>query len=172
MTYGRLGFNILDDIASKVMVLDRIIEPTSKADTIRVLKDIDASHPSLRTLFRSLGTCIEKDYRDQLAKTMVAYRASTAGLASLLMYDVATLHFEAKDEGKLCKVGMSKKRSVDSQFQVGLLADPARFTLELHMFGGNRAETTMIIHVLEAFQERHGMTDLGCRCGCRYIVGE
>ena len=53
--YDRLGFNILDDTAFKAMVLARLIEPTSKADTIRVLKHIDAPHPSLRTLFRSLG---------------------------------------------------------------------------------------------------------------------
>ncbi|HJX76760.1 MAG TPA: hypothetical protein VJ369_00510, partial [Glutamicibacter sp.] len=59
--------------------------------SIRVLQQIDAPHPSLRTLFRSLGTCIDKDYRDQLAKAMVAYRAATAGLASLVMYDVTTL---------------------------------------------------------------------------------
>lgn len=82
------------------MVLARLIEPTSKALSIRVLQQIDAPHPSLRTLFRSLGACIEKDYRDQLAKAMVAYRSATAGLASLVMYDVTTLHFEAKDEDK------------------------------------------------------------------------
>ncbi|MGP4996005.1 IS1634 family transposase [Glutamicibacter ardleyensis] len=158
--YDRLGFSILDDPAFKAMVLARLIEPTSKAQTIRVLKEIDAPHPSLRTLFRSLGTCIDKDYRDQLAKAMVAYRSATAGLASLVMYDVTTLHFEAKDEDKLRKVGMSKERRVDPQIQVGLLVDPAGFPLELHMFEGNKAETTTIIPVLQAFQERHGITDL------------
>jgi predicted secreted protein len=158
--YDRLGFNILDDTAFKAMVLARLIEPTSKAQSIRVLQQIDAPHPSLRTLFRSLGACIEKDYRDQLAKAMVAYRSATAGLASLVMYDVTTLHFEAKDEDKLRKVGMSKERRVDPQIQVGLLVDPAGFPLELHMFEGNKAETTTIIPVLQAFQARHGIADL------------
>lgn len=88
--YDRLGFSTFDDPAFKAMVLARLIEPTSKAQTIHVLKEIDAPHPSLRTLFRSLGTCIDKDYRDQLAKAMVAYRSATAGLASLVMYDVTT----------------------------------------------------------------------------------
>ena len=75
------------------------------------------------------------------------------------MYDVTTLHFEAKDEDKLRKVGMSKERRVDPQIQVGLLVDPAGFPLELHMFEGNKAETTTIIPVLQAFQARHGITD-------------
>lgn len=87
------------------MVLARLIEPASKADTIRILDRISAPHPSLLTLFRSLGTCMEEDYRDQLAKAMAAYRTQTAGLASLVMYDVTTLHFEAKDEDKLGRVG-------------------------------------------------------------------
>ncbi|WP_176484127.1 MULTISPECIES: hypothetical protein [Micrococcaceae] len=52
------------------MVLARLIEPTSKAQSIRVLKQVDAPHLSLRTLFRSLGTCIDKDYRDLLAKAL------------------------------------------------------------------------------------------------------
>ncbi|WP_176484126.1 MULTISPECIES: transposase [Micrococcaceae] len=55
---------------------------------------------------------------------------------------------------------MSKERRVDPQIQVGLLVDPAGFPLELLMFEGNKAETTAIILVLEAFQERHGITDL------------
>lgn len=57
--YDRLGFGIIDDPAFKAMVLARLIEPTSKAQSIRVLQQIDAPHPSLRTLFRSLGTCID-----------------------------------------------------------------------------------------------------------------
>lgn len=55
---------------------------------------------------------------------------------------------------------MSKERRVDAQIQVGLLVDPAEFPLELHMFEGNKAETTTIIPALEAFQQRHGITDL------------
>lgn len=42
------------------------------------------------------------------ASKAVAYRTQTAGWASLVMYDVTTLPFEAKDEDKLRKVGMSK----------------------------------------------------------------
>ncbi|MGP4982229.1 IS1634 family transposase, partial [Glutamicibacter arilaitensis] len=87
-------------------------------------------------------------------------RSLTAGLASLVMYDVTTLHFEAKDEDKLRKVGMSKERRVDPRIQVGLLVDPAGFPLELHMFEGNKAETATIIPVLQAFQARHGIADL------------
>jgi hypothetical protein len=74
------------------------------------------------------------------------------------MYDCTTLHFETGDEDELRKVGMSKEHRVDPQVQVGLLVDPAGFPLEVHLFEGNTAETTTLLSVLRAFQERHGVT--------------
>jgi hypothetical protein len=65
--YGRLGFDGIGDEASKDLVLGRIIEPTSKADTLRVLSDIGVSAPSLRTVYRALARCIDRDYRGTVA---------------------------------------------------------------------------------------------------------
>lgn len=78
----------------------------------------------------------------------------------MVLYDVTTLHFENEDEDALRKVGMSKEHRVDPQVQVGLLVDPGGFPLEVHLFEGNKAETTTLIPVLEAFQARHGVTDM------------
>jgi hypothetical protein len=55
---------------------------------------------------------------------------------------------------------MSKEHRVDPQVQVGLLVDPGGFPLEVHLFEGNKAETTTLIPVLTAFAERHHVTDL------------
>ena len=55
---------------------------------------------------------------------------------------------------------MSKEHRVDPQVQVGLLVDPGGFPLEMHVFEGNKAETTTLIPVLSAFGKRHGVTDL------------
>lgn len=107
--YSRLGFDVLDDEGFRAMVLARLIEPTSKADSIRVLDEIDAPHPALRTLFRSLQRCQEQDYRDLLAKAMVGFRTETTGLAAMIMYDVTTLHFQSKEEDKIRRVGESQR---------------------------------------------------------------
>jgi hypothetical protein len=159
--YARLGFDAVGDEAFKALVLGRIIEPTSKADTLRVLEEIGVAAPSLRTVFRALARCVERDYRDTLARACLAQSASTsAGQASLVLYDCTTLYFETENEDKLRRVGMSKERRVDPQIQVGLLVDPAGFPLEVHCFEGNKAETKTLIPVLTAFQERHGVTDM------------
>lgn len=159
--YAQLGFNALGDEAFRALVLGRIIEPTSKADTLRVLEEIGVPAPSLRTVFRVLVRCVEQDYRNTLAKACLAQSASTAaGAASLVLYDCTTLYFETENEDQLRKVGMSKERRVDPQIQVGLLVDPAGFPLEVHCFEGNKAEAKTLIPVLTAFQERHGVTDM------------
>jgi hypothetical protein len=159
--YGRLGFDAIGDEAFKDLVLGRIIEPTSKADTLRVLNDIGVSAPSLRTVFRALARCIDRDYRGSVARACLAHSAQMpAGQASVVLYDCTTLYFESENEDEFRKVGMSKERRVDPQIQIGLLVDPAGFPLEVHCFEGNTAETRTLIPVLQAFQERHGVMDM------------
>lgn len=159
--YARVGFDAVGDQTFKALVLGRVIEPTSKADTLRVLADVGVPAPSLRTVFRSLARCLERDYRGTLATACLAHSATTpAGRVSLVLYDCTTLYFETEVEDDLRRVGMSKERRVDPQIQLGLLVDAAGFPLEIVCFEGNKAETRTLLPVLQAFQDRHGVTDL------------
>ena len=158
--YAKLGFDVVGDDAFRALVVARVIEPASKAETVRVLTELGVPGPSLRTIFRSLTRTIDRDYRDRIAKACMAHSTRTSGPAALILYDVTTLYFEAQNEDELRKVGMSKERRVDPQIQVGLLVDPTGFPLEVHCFEGNKAETRTLIPVLEAFQSRHGVRDM------------
>lgn len=158
--YTRLGFDVVGDEAFRALVLARIIEPTSKADTVRVLGEVGAGVPGLNTIYRSLKRCQQRDYRSLLAKACLAHSARTSGRSALILYDVTTLHFENAEEDELRRVGMSKEHRVDPQVQVGLLVDPVGFPLEVRLFEGNTAETTTLIPILTAFQQRHGVTDM------------
>lgn len=42
--YARLGFDVLNDAAFRQLVLARIVEPTSKADSLRVLDELGVEH--------------------------------------------------------------------------------------------------------------------------------
>ena len=99
--YRQLGFEVLGDAGFRAMVLARIVEPTSKAEVVRVLDEIGAPAVSLRTLFRSLARCQAQDYRGQLATAAWAHSVATSGTAALVLYDVTTLHFERPDEDEL-----------------------------------------------------------------------
>jgi hypothetical protein len=159
--YTDLGFAGVGTDAFKRLVLARVIEPTSKVDTIRVLADLGIRSPSLRTVWRTLARSVEEDWRGKAAAAAYAHAAGRAGGAlTVVLYDVTTLYFEAENEDALRKVGMSKERRVDPQILVGLLVDQAGFPLEVHAFEGNKAETRTIVPVLDAFRDRHGVTEL------------
>lgn len=158
--YARLGFDVLGDEAFAAMVLARIVEPVSKLATIGVLEELGVDAPHRNTLNAALKRSQARDYRGALATACMAHSARTTGRPAMVLYDVTTLHFENKDEDDLRKVGMSKEHRIDPQVQVGLLVDPGGFPLEVHLFEGNKAETTTLIPVLTSFQERHGVTDM------------
>ena len=145
--YDRLGFDAVGDEAFKQLVLARLIEPTSKADSLRVLDELGIEHASLRTMFRTLKRAGAGGYRDEVAAACFAH-AAAHGDVSLCLYDVTTLYFEAEKEDDLRKVGYSKERRVDPQIVVGLLVDRTGFPLEIGCFEGNKAECDTTSHAL------------------------
>jgi transposase, IS4 family protein len=66
------------------MVLTRLIEPTSKAQVPHVLDDLDLETVSVRTLFRPLGHCVERGYREAISQALFEYVTATRGLALYL----------------------------------------------------------------------------------------
>ena len=85
--YTRLGLGeaVGGDRAFEQMVLARLIEPTTcKAQVPRVLTDLGLEPASVRTLFRSLGRCIERDYRQAISAAALKH-AMAAGDVSLCL---------------------------------------------------------------------------------------
>jgi hypothetical protein len=152
--YDRLGFNVVGDAVFRDLVIARIVEPTSKADSMRVLTDLGADVVSYRTIQRHLAQIGPGGYRDLIATRCFAHANDTGGL-SLILYDVTTLYFEAEKEDELRRVGFSKERRVDPQIVVGLLVDRFGFPLEISCFDGAKVETHTILPVIEAFCARH-----------------
>ncbi len=159
--WNRLGFDVVDDEAFFQLVLARLVEPTSKLDSLRVVAELGLGRCTLSTVKRCLKRCADKDYREKIAHACFTHVwTDHGGDVSLLMYDVTTLYFETDTEDDLRKVGMSKERRVDPQIVVGLLVDRTGFPLEIACFEGNKAETHTIIPVIKAFQQRHGVADM------------
>lgn len=135
--YRVLGFDqAIGDAAFEQLVLARIVEPASKADTVRILDVLGVEHASLRTMFTTLQRCAMQNYRSRVAGACFQHAAKMGDL-SLVLYDVTTLYFEAGKEDEdsganqgLRKVGYSKERRVDPQIVVGLLVDRGGFPME------------------------------------------
>ncbi len=156
--YNHLGFDQLADEDFAYLCIARIVEPTSKLDSLRVLADLGVGGLSKDRLYRCLKQVIDKDYRTTIAKLCFA-RAAVRGIR-LVLYDVTTLYFEVQKEDDYRKSGMSKERRLEPQIIVGLLVDQHGFPLNLSSFEGNTAETNTILPVMEKFRIQHGLGDI------------
>ncbi len=156
--YELLGFGQLDDEVFAALCIARIVEPTSKLDSLRVLADLGVDQIDRNRLFRSLAKVTELDYRKTISQACYDH-ALDRGI-SLVLYNVTTLHFEIQKEDDFRKPGMSKERRLDPQIIIGLLVDQHGFPLGLHSFEGNKAETKTILPVIKAFQSQHGLEKL------------
>lgn len=156
--YHQLGFGRIGDEVFEQLVLARIIEPTSKLDTIRVLHDLGLDAPTNSTIHRALRRSIDKDYRDTISRC--CFEKASKGSLSLLLYDVTTLYFEIQKEDDYRKPGLSKERRLDPQITLGLLVGRDGFPLEVQSFEGNRTEVKTIVEVLDAFKARHNLKDI------------
>jgi hypothetical protein len=87
--YDALGFDraVGRDEVFRQLVLARIIEPTSKLDSLRVLAEVGVEAVSYRTLNRRLRGYAEDGFRRKLAKACAQHAA--LGPASLVLYDVS-----------------------------------------------------------------------------------
>ncbi len=92
--YDAVGFAQAadEDEVFRQLVLARIIEPTSKADSLRVIEETGVVAVSYPTLNRRLPIFAKPVFRQALSTACAAQ--ARLGPASLVLYDVSTLHFE------------------------------------------------------------------------------
>jgi hypothetical protein len=158
--YDTLGFGraASGDEVFRQLVLARIIEPTSKADSLRVLAEVGVDAVSYPTLNRRLRGYAADGFRRKLAAACA--RHARLGPASLVLYDVSTLYFETDAGDGFREPGFSKERRLEPQITIGLLTDAAGFPLMVEAFGGNRAETTTMLPTIRAFMAAHQLADV------------
>jgi hypothetical protein len=105
-----LGFDAATggDEMFRDLALARIIEPTSKVDSLRVLSETGVEPVDYRTVTRHLPMFAKPTVRQALSKAC----ASHAGLgpANLVLYDVSTLYFEPMPVMGFREPGFSKER--------------------------------------------------------------
>jgi hypothetical protein len=158
--YRLLGFEQATggDEVFRQLVLARIIEPTSKLDSLRVLDEAGVPPASYATVKRRLPVFAKDSWRQQLA----AACATHAGLgpASLVLYDVSTLYFETDAGDGFREPGFSKERRLDPQITIGLLTDATGFPLMVNAFEGNTAETVTMVPTIQAFMTAHQLPDV------------
>jgi hypothetical protein len=158
--YQVLGFDAATggDEVFRDLVMARIIEPTSKADSLRVLAETGIEPVDYRTVTRRLPMIAKPAVRQALSAACAGHAG--LGPASLVLYDVSTLYFETDAGDGFREPGFSKERRLEPQITIGLLTDAAGFPLMVEAFEGNKAETATMLPVINAFKAAHQLTDV------------
>ncbi len=158
--YCVLGFDQAsggDEVFAQ-LVAARIIEPVSKADSLRVLAEAGLPGPSYATLKRRLPAYATEAFRQRISAACAAHAG--LGRASLVLYDVSTLYFETDKGDGFRESGFSKERRLEPQITIGLLTGADGFPLMVPAFEGNKAETSTMLPVIEAFMAAHQLPDV------------
>ena len=158
--YDVLGFDEAagGDEVFRQLVMARIIEPTSKLDSLRVLEEAGLVPASYPTMNRRLPLYAKVEWRQRLAAACAEHAA--LGPASLILYDVTTLYFEAHEGDGFREPGFSKERRLEPQITVGLLTDASGFPLMIEAFEGNKAETKTMLPTITSFMAAHQLSDV------------
>jgi hypothetical protein len=120
-SYRVLGFDQASgggDVFAQ-LVWARIIEPVSKADSLRALAEAGLPGLLYATLKRRLPAYAKEAWRQRISAACAAYAG--LGPASLVLYDVSTLYFETDEGDGFRESGFSKERRLETQITIGLL---------------------------------------------------
>ena len=126
--YDLLGFDQATggDEVFRQLVLARIIEPTSKQDSLGCWPRPAWRRCRIATLKRRLPVYAAA-WRHRISAACAA--SAALGPASLVLYDVSTLYFETDAGDGFREPGYSKERRLEPQITIGLLTDATGFPL-------------------------------------------
>jgi len=153
---SRFGFPSLTD---KRMFLDliiiRIVEPTSKLRSLKLLNEFFNIQYGRKDFYRYLPEFVL--LKNKIEDKVIALAKKEFNFDfSLVFYDVTTLYFETFQPDELRKLGFSKDgKPQQPQILVGLIVDVQGFPIAYEIFKGNKFEGHTFIPVISAFKRKH-----------------
>lgn len=151
-------FPNLDNDVLKNLVIIRLIKPTSKLESIQLLKEYFGIKYSKSTI----GRKIINFNKDRVIHSLVEYARQKLNFDfRIVFYDVTTLFFESKADENLRKPGYSKDgKHTQPQILIGLVVDRNGFPIYYEIFEGNKFEGHTMLPVILTFKEKFKVKDL------------
>ena len=186
--FDRIGFNRIEDVVFRKLVLSRLSFPASKAATVEYLKNYYDEDLDLSKIYRYLDRLNDR-HRDLVQEISVRHTMQVlGGHIGVMFYDVTTLYFETDHQDDLRKTGFSKEgRHSNPQIILGLLVSLDGYPLAYCIHEGNKYEGHTMLPVIREFVARYNLDDFivvadsglmtGANIneleaeGCKYIIG-
>ena len=138
------------------LALMRIIEPTSKLQTIELLHQYFEVKYAQRTVYRLVPKLITHKADIETAAIDLVRRDFKESF-SLVLYDVTTLYFESFKEYDFQKPGFSKdNKPQQPQIVIGLITTRSGFPVMHEVYEGNSFEGHTMLEILKHFEQQAG----------------
>jgi len=158
--YNRCGFSALNNQLLQDLAIIRLVEPTSKLRSVKLLKQYFDIHYSSSTLYRHLKSLPALKSQVEEIAFIYAFEKNEQ-MVKLVFYDVTTLYFESFKSDEFKKCGFSKDLKFNQpQVVIGLLVDKQGFPLGYDVFKGNVFEGHTFIPIISRFKKKYGLDKL------------
>lgn len=154
--YKENGFDKLESNILKDLSIARILEPSSKLQTIKFLfENFEIYYPKNKIYDYLLKISNLKEKAEDIAYNYATRKYPKT--FSLIFYDVTTLYFETNKSDDLRKNGFSKdNKSNQPQILIGLLVNRDGYPVSFDIFQGNTFEGhTFIPSILNLKRKRN-----------------
>ena len=158
--YRHCGFSLINSPILRDLSIIRLIEPTSKLQSIKLLARHFLKNYSESTIYHQLPKlAFLKAKAESIAIDFA--KAHYNFSFSLVFYDVTTLYFESFTPDELRKCGFSKDgKSNQPQIVIGLVVDHQGFPISYGLFEGNTFEGHTMIPVILELKKKYQINDL------------
>jgi transposase len=139
------------------LVIVRIIQPSSKLQSIEFLKEFLGIEHRREYFYRNLPKM--KSIKEPIAQKIFSIAKKEFNFNfSLIFYDVTTLYFESDRSDDFRKPGFSKDNKFNQpQIVLGLIVTKEGFPLWYQIFEGNKFEGHTLIPIIKDFKKKHNI---------------
>ena len=155
-----IGFDAIEDVVFKQLVVSRLCQPQSKVATVDYLKSHFDEDIELYRIYRYLDK-LYNTQREKVQQISVEHtRKILNGRIGVVFYDVTTLYFESDYDDDLRAKGFSKDgKHSQPQVVLGLLVSAGGYPLCYSLFNGSQYEGRTMLPIVEDFVRRFDLED-------------
>src|SRR5690554_5563432 len=156
--YDSIGFNQIEEILFRHLVISRLAFPLSKLKTAEYLYRYQGVSLSVDAIYRFLDK-LNDQLKCKVEQIAFAHTLKVLkGDISVVFYDMTTLYFEASDEDDLRKTGFSKDgKHQCPQIFIGLLVGLGGYAIGYDIYEGNTYEGHTLIPFLEKISHKFNL---------------
>jgi len=156
--YEHIGFNAVEEVLFRHLVISRLVFPLSKLKTVNYLYRFQGISLDIDAVYRFLDKLNNK-HKQKVEQIAFAHtKKILSDNISVVFYDMTTIYFEASDEDDLRKTGFSKDgKHQNPQIYLGLLVGVGGYAIGYDIFEGNIYEGHTLIPFLEKTSKKFNL---------------